>query len=66
MARRDIIAIGGSAGSFEALRTIARRLPADLPAGRYTLEIGMYDGDKRSVFDGHSDHLVLGEVLVRP
>jgi hypothetical protein len=41
-------------------------IPADLPAGSYTLEIGMYDGDKRSVFDGRGDHLVLGEVQVRP
>jgi len=39
-------------------------IPADLPAGSYTLEIGMYDGEKRSVFDGHGDHLVLGDVRV--
>ena len=37
MARRDIIAIGGSAGSFEALRTIARKLPADLPAAIFVV-----------------------------
>ena len=42
-------------------------IPGDLPAGSYTLEVGMYDGDKRSVFDGdRGDHLVLGEVQVRP
>ena len=41
-------------------------IPADLPAGSYTLEIGMYDGDKRSVFDGRGDHLVLGQVQVKP
>lgn len=29
---RDVIAIGGSAGSFEALRTILHALPNDLPA----------------------------------
>jgi two-component system chemotaxis response regulator CheB len=32
MYRHDIIAIGASAGGVEALRTIARALPADLPA----------------------------------
>jgi mannosyltransferase len=41
-------------------------IPANLPAGNYTLEIGMYDGEKRSVFDGHGDHLVLGQVQVMP
>jgi hypothetical protein len=39
-------------------------IPSDLPAGSYTLEIGMYAGDKRSVFNGRSDHLVLGQVNV--
>jgi hypothetical protein len=39
-------------------------IPSDLPAGTYTLEVGMYDGDKRSVFDGHDDHLVLGQVQI--
>jgi two-component system, chemotaxis family, protein-glutamate methylesterase/glutaminase len=29
---RDVIAIGGSAGAFEALRSLLRDLPADLPA----------------------------------
>lgn len=32
MARREIIAIGGSAGSVEVIRQICRALPADLPA----------------------------------
>lgn len=32
MPRRDIITIGGSAGSVEALKAIAAQLPADLPA----------------------------------
>jgi mannosyltransferase len=41
-------------------------IPSDLPAGSYTLEIGMYDGEKRSVFAGRGDHLVLGQVQVRP
>jgi hypothetical protein len=41
-------------------------IPATLPAGSYTLEIGMYDGDKRSTFDGHGDHLVLGQIQVQP
>jgi 4-amino-4-deoxy-L-arabinose transferase-like glycosyltransferase len=41
-------------------------IPSDLPAGSYTLEIGMYDGDNRSVFDGRGDHLVLGQVQVTP
>ncbi|HEY1295213.1 MAG TPA: hypothetical protein VGJ60_19205, partial [Chloroflexota bacterium] len=39
-------------------------IPDGLPAGSYTLEIGMYDGDKRSLFDGKTDHLVLGQVEV--
>jgi hypothetical protein len=41
-------------------------IPANLPAGSYTLEIGMYDGERRSLIDGQGDHLVLGEVQVRP
>jgi hypothetical protein len=41
-------------------------IPDDLPAGSYTLEIGMYEGDRRSVIDGHADHLVLGQVQVQP
>jgi hypothetical protein len=41
-------------------------IPESLPAGNYTLEIGMYDGDRRSVFDGERDHLVLGQVQVAP
>jgi hypothetical protein len=41
-------------------------IPANLAAGSYTLEIGMYDGDRRSTFDGQTDHLVLGEVQVQP
>jgi hypothetical protein len=39
-------------------------IPEDLPAGSYTLEIGMYDGDRRSHIDGGADHLILGEVQV--
>jgi uncharacterized membrane protein len=41
-------------------------VPEGLPAGSYTLEIGMYDGDKRSNFNGQGDHLLLGEVQVHP
>jgi mannosyltransferase len=41
-------------------------VPANLPAGSYTLEIGMYDGETRSIFDGQADHLVLGEVQIHP
>jgi hypothetical protein len=41
-------------------------VPADLPAGSYTLEIGMYSGERRTRFNGHGDHLVLGEVQVQP
>jgi 4-amino-4-deoxy-L-arabinose transferase-like glycosyltransferase len=41
-------------------------IPADLPAGNYTLEIGMYDGARRSHLDGGADHLILGEVQVLP
>jgi hypothetical protein len=41
-------------------------IPPNLPAGAYTLEIGMYDGEKRSVFNGQGDHLVLGQVQVQP
>jgi hypothetical protein len=39
-------------------------IPSNLPDGSYTLEIGMYDGEKRSIFDGKSDHLLLGQVQV--
>jgi 4-amino-4-deoxy-L-arabinose transferase-like glycosyltransferase len=41
-------------------------IPQNLPAGSYTLEIGMYVGEKRSAFLGQGDHLVLGQVLVQP
>jgi hypothetical protein len=42
-------------------------IPGDLPPGSYTLEVGMYEGDRRSLFDGdHGDHLVLGQVRVEP
>jgi len=41
-------------------------IPDGLPTGSYTLEIGMYDGDRRSVFDGKTDHLILGPVEVVP
>jgi hypothetical protein len=41
-------------------------IPATLPAGSYTLEIGMYAGDRRSKFEGQTDHLVLGEVQIQP
>ncbi|HEX8969008.1 MAG TPA: glycosyltransferase family 39 protein, partial [Chloroflexota bacterium] len=36
-------------------------IPRELPSGTYTIEIGMYHGDARSVFDGRGDHLVLGQ-----
>ena len=39
-------------------------IPSDLPAGDYTLEIGMYDGDRRSQIEGYGDHLTLGRVQV--
>jgi hypothetical protein len=41
-------------------------VPEELPAGAYTLEIGMYSGDRRAQFDGRGDHLVLGSVTVTP
>jgi hypothetical protein len=41
-------------------------VPEDLPAGSYTLEVGMYAGERRAQFAGRGDHLVLGEVLVQP
>jgi hypothetical protein len=42
-------------------------IPDDLPPGSYTLEVGMYAGDRRSLFnDGQGDHLVLGQVQVEP
>jgi hypothetical protein len=41
-------------------------VPPSLPAGSYTLEIGMYAGEKRSAFNGELDHLVLGQIEVRP
>ena len=37
MATRDIITIGGSAGSLEALKTIVRGLPQDLPAAVFVV-----------------------------
>ena len=40
-------------------------IPDNLPSGNYTLEIGMYDGERRSKFDGQGDHLVLGEVQIQ-
>jgi hypothetical protein len=40
-------------------------IPDNLPTGSYTLEIGMYDGEKRSTFDGRGDHLLLGQVFVQ-
>lgn len=40
-------------------------IPDDLPPGSYTIEIGMYDGDHRSTFDGKTDHLVLGQVQIQ-
>ena len=40
-------------------------IPDDLPPGNYTLEVGMYDGSIRSLFEGdHGDHLVLTDVQV--
>ncbi|MBV9892920.1 MAG: glycosyltransferase family 39 protein [Chloroflexi bacterium] len=39
-------------------------IPENLPPGSYTLEIGMYDGDRRSHIDGGADHLILGQVQV--
>lgn len=37
MAKRDVIAIGGSAGSFESLRNIIQNLPPDLPAAVFII-----------------------------
>ena len=39
-------------------------IPDNLPDGTYTLEIGMYAGERRSTFDGQADHLVLGQIQV--
>lgn len=39
-------------------------VPADLPAGTYTLEVGMYSGEQRSQIEGRGDHLELGSVDV--
>ncbi|MGI9147784.1 MAG: glycosyltransferase family 39 protein [Chloroflexota bacterium] len=41
-------------------------VPANLPPGDYTLEIGMYAGEKRADFAGKGNHLVLGHVQVQP
>jgi hypothetical protein len=43
-------------------------LPADLPVGQYTVEIGLYDlntGQRLVLADG-SDHIVLGTIKVAP
>lgn len=37
MARRDIIAIGGSLGALDALKTLCAGLPADLPAAGFAV-----------------------------
>lgn len=37
MANRDVVAIGGSAGSFEALRSIVGSFPPDLPAAVFVV-----------------------------
>ena len=41
-------------------------VPPDLPAGNYTLEIGMYAGETRATFEGQGNHLVLGQIQVQP
>jgi hypothetical protein len=41
-------------------------VPADLPHGTYTLEIGMYAGEQRARFSGFGDHLELGSISVTP
>jgi hypothetical protein len=41
-------------------------IPANLAAGSYTLEIGMYAGERRSRFADRGDHLVLGQIQVQP
>ncbi len=41
-------------------------VPDDLPAGAYTIEIGMYNGEHRATFSGMGDHLVLTSVEVTP
>ena len=41
-------------------------VPEALPAGAYTLEIGMYSGERRAQFEGRGDHLILGSVTVTP
>ncbi len=41
------------------------QVPADLPAGEYILEIGMYqESGRRATFEGRGDHLYLGTVTV--
>jgi len=39
-------------------------IPAGLAPGTYTVEIGMYQGDRRASFAGRGDHLVLGTIAV--
>ena len=41
-------------------------IPADLPAGDYVLEVGMYVGDHRATFVGRGDHLVLKTLTISP
>ena len=39
-------------------------VPSTLAAGTYTLEIGMYSGERRAEFAGQGNRLVLGQIQV--
>jgi mannosyltransferase len=41
-------------------------VPDGLAPGAYTLEIGMYTGERRAQFSGRGDHFILGQVQVTP
>jgi len=78
MANRDILAIGTSAGGFEALRLLARELPADLPAAVLVVihlsaefpshldSILSRDGPLAASFAKDGDPLRRGHILLAP
>ena len=77
-ARRDIVVVGGSAGSLESLRSLLARLPADLPAsllvvvhipsqgGSILPQILAGAGPLRALHPADGDAIEHGKVYVAP